>query len=479
MNKTHRSVVIICLLVISLLAISMAISSCSPEQSSGQKFTPTPIPTSTPKSTVTNILASKSSSAPTRPLTPTFTQTPIPLASWCPVQELAIASSNGKLSIAYISKKSDDNWRKDAWLWTEDASPIRLTTWGDLDWIDASDDGMYVAFTRQIVQNRNVELWIIRSDGSDERLLVTSLQFAEMHKGSTAIPTDLHWVPGTHIIAFHTNPAVDEFGFVYTPDNLWWVDAESGQFSEKPVDGEVFYSPDGKRAAVVNQRYLFLMNSDGSNQRIVTLENYHTIPVEAAYKEPPRVHWANDSMSFYVIAPESKDIFEALAPAAWVSIWQINFDDAQPKKVGNYNAVYTPITFSPDHKFVTYFHPQNEFNDYGDLHLTQIGGLEDIVIYSSGVTYASWSPDSQHYIFEDSGMLYLGHICKRPLALLNEPLIGRDGVIVNGWVIWMDAYQYILVSGDHQLYLGRIDQSEQPQKLLEDDVTTFDWVVVR
>lgn len=76
-------------------------------------------------------------------------------------------------------------------------------------------------------------------------------------------------------------------------------------------------------------------------------------------------------------------------------------------------------------------------------------------------------------------MLYLGHICKRPLALLNEPLIGRDGVIVNGWVIWMDAYQYILISGDHQLYLGRIDQSEQPQKLLEDDITTFDWVVVR
>jgi hypothetical protein len=35
---------------------------------------------------------------------------------------------------------------------------------------------------------------------------------------------------------------------------------------------------------------MFLMNIDGTGQRIVDLENYHTLQMDPTYAQPPRVH---------------------------------------------------------------------------------------------------------------------------------------------------------------------------------------------
>src|SRR4030042_4100329 len=126
MNKRHGRAEIYCRLALSLPAIGMAISSCDTDRSSGQNLTPASTPTSTQTSSMINFPAAPALAAKTRPSAPTFTPSPTPLASWCPVQEPDSASGGGKLTIAYI-RENNDNSQKDAWLWTEDASPIRLT----------------------------------------------------------------------------------------------------------------------------------------------------------------------------------------------------------------------------------------------------------------------------------------------------------------------------------------------------------------
>ena len=334
-----------------------------------------------------------------------------------------------------------------------------------------------------------MELWVTRSDGRDEKRLVTVGQFSQMRANSSegVLPTALHWVPRTHIIAFHTNLAATWLGFFYTPNDLWWVDVESGQLTKKPVNGDIAYSPNGQRAAVLNADYMFLMNSDGSDQRAVNLENYHTIPHGSSYNEPPRVHWAKDSQSLFVIVPEASGLIESAAPTAMITIWQINFDDALPIKIGNYYADYARTTFSPDHTFITYV---RSLNPSGlELHLAQINGLGDIVIFHQVVTNnssvlgdASWSPDSQRFIFWGSGIPYKGDVCEGPHALLNEAVLTSWGdPVVGSSAVWVNDTQYLLTVGDplEGLYVGRIDQSQYPPTAVGSRVASFDWTMVR
>jgi hypothetical protein len=163
-----------------------------------QYYVPTRTPTETPIPP-----------SPTVPPTPlpsaTPTLTPCPLGSWCPLPDAPIPSKDGELQLELIGNKN-------TWLWTESGGLTTLTESGDgfdyspAHWIGFSDDGAYVAWT--VIQPQDqVELWARRLPDGESRRLIDPPWFSNMgkHPTKTVIPMDLHWVPGTHTIGFHTN----------------------------------------------------------------------------------------------------------------------------------------------------------------------------------------------------------------------------------------------------------------------------------
>jgi hypothetical protein len=354
-----------------------------------------------------------------------------------------------------------------AWIWEEGESPIPLTDSKDALWIGLSDDGEYAAYTRG-KEGNVAELWAARLPGGEAVRLASPQAFSDMrgHPEEAAIPMDLHWVPGTHTVGFHTNLAGSWMGFRYTPDNLWWVDAETGEAVSKPVDGEIFYSPDGALAAGVNREHLFLMNADGSGQRIVPLENYHTIPYGDTYNEPPRIHWAEDSQSIFVIAPETVKAAETAHPDAMVTIWRVGVQNGQAVPFARYTADYETIRFSGDHRWAAYIRWVVEGKaDRRELHLSTSDGSEDLLYHEGELLDGIyWSPDSRHFFYWVNSLPYLGDVCGPPIPLADTPLLTRWGSPVTEFhFAWIDRNRFILGAGDYKellLYRGDLSGRE-------------------
>jgi len=356
---------------------------------------------------------------------------------------------------------------------------MHLTNSGYVDDIALSDDGQYVAFTR-LLEDGHAELWSIRSDGNDEILLVTPDRFAQMRQASPeeiVIPMDVHFVPDTHMIAFHSNFAASGWGFFYTPDDLWWADAETGKIVQKLVSGEIFYSPDGRWAAVVNEQHLIIMAKDGSNQSVVELENYHTLPFGTTYNEPPRVDWAGDSQSLFVSIVDAWNVVDM--EEAMVAIWQVKVDGTPPVKVAECQGCYVPA-FSPDHRFMSYVRRTEPDSNRWGFFLRALDSPEELLYFEQDdTTNATWSSDSQSFIFWAKDKAYLGYICHKAMAIPHPGTTYLWGVEV-----WLNDDEYLLGINDGStgtLYLGNTDPSAQAMERLFSmtEVEAFEWTWVQ
>ncbi|MBU4225364.1 MAG: hypothetical protein KKC71_06040, partial [Chloroflexi bacterium] len=80
------------------------------------------------------------------------------------------------LRVAYVK---DNN----AWIWTEGVGVMPLTASGGIQDARISDDGQVVAYVRESIPFRP-EIRAINSDGSGERILVSSADFLATYSGS-------------------------------------------------------------------------------------------------------------------------------------------------------------------------------------------------------------------------------------------------------------------------------------------------------
>jgi hypothetical protein len=470
---------------ILLPLLALCLSGCS-----SQPGTPTPTDTALPTAKPQHFEAKRTPTAlPSPTPSPMPSPTTGPLPAWCPLPEPPVQAETGTLQIAFIGNRSNypDAGKQSAWVWTEGAEPIPLADGqktdlvGGTEWIAFSEDGAYVAYTIDPPQNP-VELWRTRLEDSDTVRLIDPHWFSLMgkHPTKTVLPMDLHWVPGTHTIAFHTNLAPDEYGFRYTPDNLWWIDLDTGKALPKNVDGEIFYSPDGRLAAVVNQTQLILMNADTSGQRIIPMENWHTIPQGTTYAEPPRIQWADDSRSFFVIAPDVKYSVGSNPP---MTLWMVPVDNPIPIRLTSLDSSDGNRTYSPDHQWVAISRRRPDDPNRYDLHLAQADGSQDVLYVPDIADFPSpvWSPDSYRFVFWNDRIPYLGSLCtgSSPLMESAPPNVKPDDTSVMLHVVWIDPSRLILTAGKYQqrvLYLADIAKRDVPPRLLLDyEISTFDW----
>jgi len=368
----HLSVVFILLLVIILL---LATACSTPEVSIELTQTQDGPPAVSSTSAATQVAMPEASTPDATP-TPEPTSTPMPVPA--------------ELRVAFV---------KDAnvWLWSEvQTEAMPLTEGGDVGGVRISDDGEIAAFTR------GDELWMVRSDGADERPLVTEAGFAAMEpRESFEFEVVLHrfdWVPGTHVLAFNTRLRT-QIGLALN-DDLRLVDADTlAQTVLLPPSegGEFYYSPNGRQVAVVTPGSISLLSADGSDRRdVFTYTPVRTYSEFQYYAQPV---WAADSSAVRVAIPPVDPVAQ---PPASTGVWHIPTDGTPAGLISSITAAPgSQFAFSPDLSHVAYLaSPEGAPpGDQGILLVTDLTTDEAVQIYPEVYDVYGWAPDGRRVAF--------------------------------------------------------------------------------
>jgi Tol biopolymer transport system component len=346
--------------------------------------------------------------------TPTLAPTPIP--------------SPSALHVVYLKDS-------EIWLWVEGQDAIPLTTEGIAGSLNLSDDGAMVAFVRS-----DASLWVVKSDGTGERQLVSADDFAAMEPIDPGVV--LHrfdWVPGTHVLAFNTRLQT-QVGSTLN-DDLRLVDADT---LEQTVllphgeGGEFTYSPDGRQIAVTAPSSISLIDADGGNRRSVL--SYMPVTTYSQVQYYARPVWSADSSALRVAIPAPDPQAE---PAPPTSIWHIPADGASARMMGSIAAlpIVRPV-FSPDLSHVAYLAGQQS------LFITNLDTGQTIS-YQSGVSdIGGWSSDSQHFCF----LTFPGGQPQTQIGRLGFPAVpaDEDAGISAVDPAWVGAYHYLFLANGPQ-----------------------------
>lgn len=306
--------------------------------------------------------------------------------------------SPGTLSPALDSLKVAFTDQMQLWLWQ--AGSIQALT--DLDEemytdVKLSDDGKLIAFRRA------GGLWVIGSDGSNERQLVSGDFFASLEPVDPGVGLkQFDWVPGTHVLFFNT--LLYGYGINYAND-LYRVDADTLAWERlrAPGDGgDFFFSPDGRQVVLVTPVHIRVMDVNNTNVRTL-LEYYVSTYSEFYYYAEPQ--WEPDGRTLVVVIPP-EDYTERLFKPS--TVWRLYPDG-----------------------------PRAEL-----LYEVQPENYEDLL--------KIWSPEKDHYAVFSQGdsRYYLGAEGQKP-----EPLTER---VVTDWgVRWIDETHF-LYKGRYGLMIGTI-----------------------
>jgi len=347
-------------------------------------------------SPVVEVLATERSSGSALEITPTATPAgydpwlPEPVFTPVPVGEYAAPAG---LRVAFVRNGQ-------VWLWTSgegDALPLTGLA-DDYNELKFSDDGDILAF------RRGDDLWVIGSDGTGQRLLVSAEDFAGMGPaGEEAALNRFEWIPGTHRVAFNTRQRMP-FGQVLNHD-LHVVDADTEELVPllpSGEGGEFHYSPDGHQVALVTPGKISLVDASGGNRRDGVL--LHTpVVTHSEYKYYAQPVWAPDSSALQVAIPPADLTARQVQP---MTIWRIPAGREPARLVASVETVpllgSDAIKFSPDLTFVSYAQmrgedtePQGEFR----LEVRRLAN-QDVQAYPDVSSQYGWAPDSRRFAFQ-------------------------------------------------------------------------------
>ncbi len=341
--------------------------------------------------------------------------------------------------IAYVK---DGN----VYLWTEGSGLVGLTSSGDAWDVRISPDAAMIAYTRHHPADYyRQELWVVNTSGAtNARVLVSADELAALRP--EGIPgmgiTQFAWRPGTHEVAYSTNPLFEGPGFVPNHD-LRLVNADSLAKSvlfEPEQGGFFYYSPDGKQIALSNPQSISLVNADGSNLRRDVL-TFPLVGTFSEYQYHPVPVWAADSGSLRVAIPPAETMNDPLPPTG---LWRIPTDGTPAVLLGNIQAMpfaWPDNAFAPDLQHVLYAMMVGERTaNINELRLANPDS-SGALVYDSGesLNFNGWAPDSQHFMYTIYGGprmgVYLGSIGQPAAIMASEPSSLRN-------ITWVDNQRF-------------------------------------
>ena len=444
-----------------LLLLIFLLSAWSPSQparTTAPDILPTPsspvenLPTSVPP-TPTTALTSLPPTDTLQPPTDTVvspTPTPTSLPPTLPPSALDL------LQVAFINASTD------IVLWKESDSSF-TTLVGAANAIDLrlSDDGTMVAYRKDINFGQQ-ELWVVNTDGSNNRLLLSVEALAALDPYALGVLMYLYeWIPNTHTLAFNTVEYVEAPG-LFLNDDLHFFDVDANALTTQLTagsGGNFVFSPDGAQYALIRQNFdtgfntISLLNTDGTNIRNDVLTYPYVLTYsEANYYAQPV--WSPDSTFLRVAIPPQDALGE---PDSLTLLWDIPTDGSPAVQL--HEVVTQPLAwvqFSPDLSRIAYTRlPTPDDYTTTELVLARADGSDETVFATGNFFFLTWAPDSIHFVYVNNDLqaTFLGDTDGNSTALTSFPSVWN--------ITWIDATRFLFTTQTdtgQQLHLGTLGE---------------------
>ena len=368
----------------------------------------------------------------------------------------------------------------DLWVTAGFNAPRQITS-GHFDlYPNLSPDGSKILFQREVesgpAELRRFELWVINTDGTGERRLVSSADLPgqmgyaideEEEIILDRLPQQTAWLSDSRRIAFNT---LLEAGYgVISFYDLWIADTENGTVTRLLEDGDggsFAYSPDGSKILVSNPNSVSIVSADGSNRR--QLLSYPFVNTASEYAYNPQPVWAPDG-SFGLVAIASEEPFYA---DPYITVWKLPLSGEaaiiSTLPGMNFFSTMTDQLWNEARTALAYI------DDEYILHLATLTG-ENLQSYGSADYFYGWSADDRFWLLSLGGDLLVAGT-----AMELTPLELPEGDH-SGWfeVKWVSGTDYVALSGNYYegmtLWTGRVGGGLRE---ISDGVNSFDalWV---
>ncbi len=364
---------------------------------------------------------------------------------------------------------------RDLWLWTEGGNSIPLDQSGEVTSSKVSPDGSMVMFLRS-PDYINYSLWVVNTDGSGSRELVSQSEFneiltnpgiiglspADLEYASAIGPYQVDWIPGENNIAYNTSPKFEGPGLMIDND-LWKVDTQTGERTlllKAGEGGNFYYSPDGNQIALVTFEDISLINSDLSNRRDEVLK-FEPVITYSEYQYYPTPAWSSDS-SYLLVDIPPEDPMEQ--PPQATSIYRIPADGNQANLLSSKNTFFLEeIDFSPDTTKMAFLIQEGPAeNNQQSLHIANIDGSGDSLVETGNLRFAGWSPDSSHFIV---AMPDGGNPRIEQTGSSSQPI---QDISAAQNIQWVDANRFIFLGKNNQNWQLRLGSLDGTSELIND-----------
>lgn len=350
----------------------------------------TPPPASTPTATAVRAAAA------TLPPVPTATSTPLPPTATA--SPTPVPTAEPLFHLVYV----DDG---DAWYSDGLRLARRLTETGDITQVFVTDDGQLVALLLRDPVVDTAELQIVQTDGSGRRTLLRADDFDGLHPREGILhitPSRLAFIPGTHTLLFNTRAVFEGPGLLKF-DDLYALDCTSGTLTPllpPGSGGDFWFSPNGRRLALIRPGSLGVVGSDGSDPHLQLL-NFPPVITYSEYSFYPLPVWSPDSTVLRVAIP-SQDPFAA-HPGG--DIWTISADGSPPVHMRELSGdLFRPQAgaplISPDLAWIAFTRGAGG----SQLVLVSLVDGAETVYDRGAIQWAGWAPDGRHFLYtRDAG----------------------------------------------------------------------------
>lgn len=377
------------------------------------------------------------------------------------------------------------------WLWDEETrSAVPFPLPDDAIGPRLSADQSMIVFRRD-VDETDKEIWVMNSNGQNERRLVI-LPLNKIRKrfpGANAIDMQYGWVQETHTVFYQTRPLfeLDQAPF----DTIVLTDAETGESRAIVPPGEVYtraFSPDGNQLAALGLSEVRLIDTGNAQLQSV-------IPLSSSYVENPlnfspdgklltvltpsgvaiidttngrrrevvvdyilwgagdsflymaALQWRDNETFVMIAAPpievpvEGLDLFAELLDWEFV-VYQVDATRGAIRALQTLRGSYPSAALSPNLDclaFVRFVPDSNTQEKYlAELYLADLATGE-LTLYTAGnqVSYFKWGPDSRRFVYalmiEGQWKAYLGEVDREPIPFDVSPYS----------IMWVDAERFL------------------------------------
>jgi hypothetical protein len=368
------------------------------------------------------------------------------------------------LRVAFISGGSP-------WMVEPPSAPFQLSAVTGVDSVDLSDDGMLVVYIRHDSYSQPAELRVVNSDGTNDRMLLTSAQVGGLEPlPSGASFVDLYqvkWIPGTHNLLVNTKAQFEGPGLARL-DDLFQVNADTGALSTVLTAGnagEVWPSPDGTKMVISRATYLSLANIDGTGL-VPSIITFTAIITYSEYQYYPEPVWAADSSTFGVIIASE----DPLAAATTGAIWLVNGSTGSATLTStlNGNFFFPRGVLSPTLDHVGYVVASGS-PPVTDSYVSILDGSSGLHLGSGTTGVDSFAPDGQYFAY------YVGSPTAKYIGSL-----GGGTILVPGGAMrvkWFNNTHFVYSSGTMASWTLKTGDTGGASTLIASpsgDRTTFD-----